>query len=296
MKIARISTPDHDQVLALVGDGTVQVIDGVPVSSLIDIAMKRSTDGLKLGREHAFSEVRFLAPIERPVSIRDFSAFEAHTRNVVEGSGGSMNPDWYNLPIFYFSNPGCVIGDGDPVAPPRAAKLLDFEMEIACVVGRPIRDLDQDSGDWHASIAGFMLMNDWSARDLGVREMKLLFGPAKAKDFATTFGPWLVTPDEFEITDGRFDLPLTVKVNGRIWGEGNVRDLYFSWARILSQASADCTLHPGDVIGSGTCGSGCILELRFSRGKEDHPWLKPDDVVEMSAPGLGTLTNRVVVP
>jgi fumarylacetoacetate (FAA) hydrolase len=123
--------------------------------------------------------------------------------------------------------------------------------------------------------------------------MALLFGPAKAKDFATTLGPWLTTPDEFDIEDGRFDLPLTVRVNDKVWGEGNIRDLYFSWARILAHASEDCTLHPGDIIGSGTCGSGCILELRFSRGKDAHPWLKPGDVVEISAPGLGTLTSPI---
>ena len=296
MKIARVRTPKHDEVLALVGDGTVQLIEDAPVTSLIDIAMSRSTDHLKLGEEYAFADVRFLPPIARPVSIRDFSAFEAHTKNVVEGGGGTMNPDWYELPIFYFSNPNCVIGDGDDVARPRGSKLLDFELEVACVVGGQIRDLGRDSGDWHESIAGFMLMNDWSARDLGVREMKLLFGPAKAKDFATTFGPWLITPDEFDIQDGRFDLPLTVRVNGDVWGNGNVRDLYYSWAQILEQASADCTLYPGDVIGSGTCGSGCILELRVSRGKEKHPWLKAGDVVELSAPGLGTLTNAVVAP
>jgi len=205
-----------------------------------------------------------------------------------------MNPAWYDFPIFYFSNPNCIIGDRDPVAPPKKSKLLDFELELALIVGRPIRDLDAESCSWHDSVAGFVLMNDWSARDLGVKEMKLLFGPAKAKDFATTLGPWLTTPDEFEIEDGRFDLPLTVKVNSKVWGEGNVNDLYFSWTRILAHASADCTLQPGDLIGSGTCGSGCILELRFSRGKDDHPWLKAGDVVEISAPGLGAVTTPVI--
>lgn len=293
MKIACVKTAEHDEILALVGDGSVTVIENAPVESIVEIAMARKPEALQLGKVYAFDAVDFLPPIRQPVSIRDFSAFEQHTKNVVEGSGGKMNPAWYDIPIFYFSNPSCVIGDGDPVVPPKQSKLLDFELEIACVVGAEIRDLDPADPDWHDRIAGFSLMNDWSARDLGVKEMALLFGPAKAKDFATTLGPWLTTPDEFTIVDGRFDLTMTVKVNGKVWGEGNVRDLYFDWARILAHASADCTLYPGEVIGSGTCGSGCILELRFSRGKADHPWLKPGDVVEISAPGMGSLTTPV---
>lgn len=293
MKIARVKTTDTDEILALVSDGSVTVIENAPVQNLVEIAMARSPEKLELGKRYSFDEVRFLAPIQQPVSIRDFSAFEQHTKNVVEGSGGKMNPAWYDMPIFYFSNPSCVIGDGDVVVAPKKSKLLDFELEIACVVGKEIRDLDPRSQDWPDAIAGFVLMNDWSARDLGVKEMALLFGPAKAKDFATTLGPWLTTPDEFAIEDGRFDLPMVVKVNGSTWGEGNVSDLYFSWARILAHASADCTLYPGEIVGSGTCGSGCILELRFSEGKDKHPWLKPGDVVEISAPGLGRLTSPI---
>jgi fumarylacetoacetate (FAA) hydrolase len=296
VKIARISTPDHGERLAIVEGDDLRLIEGVSVDDVVQVAMVCDPAKLSLGAKIKPEDARFLSPVRRPASIRDFSAFEAHTKNVMEGSGGAMNPDWYSLPIFYFSNPNCIIGDGDPVAPPRASRNLDFELELACVVGKPIRDLSEDSGDWHESIAGFMLMNDWSARDLGSREMKLMFGPAKAKDFATSFGPLLVTPDEFEIADGRFDLPLTAKVNGDVWSNGNILDLYFSWVRILAQASADATLVPGDIIGSGTCGSGCILELRISRGREKHHWLRPDDVVEFSAPGLGTLTNTVVAP
>lgn len=296
MKLARIHTPEGEERLALVGDDSVRLIEGVVVDDLVEIALKRDPAALELGREFAFSEVRFLSPMRRPVSIRDFSAFEAHTKNVMEAGGGAMNPDWYKFPIFYFSNPNCVIGNGDDVAPPRSSRCLDFELEVACVVGAPMRDVAEDDREWHKSIAGFMLMNDWSARDLGSSEMKLLFGPAKAKDFATTFGPWLVTPDEFEIEDGRFDLPLTARVNDEVWSNGNVSDLYFNWSQILARASADATLYPGDVIGSGTCGSGCILELRVTKGREKHPWLKAGDVVEFSAPKLGTLTNTVIAP
>ncbi|HEX7857819.1 MAG TPA: fumarylacetoacetate hydrolase family protein [Sphingobium sp.] len=296
MKLARIKTSETDERLALVGENSVRLIEDVSIDDLVAIAMKRDPSSLNLGRELSFQDIRFLSPLRRPVSIRDFSAFEAHTKNVMEGGGGTMNPDWYQFPIFYFSNPNCVIGNRDEVAPPRSTKALDFELEVACVVGAPMRDVTEDAKDWASSIAGFMLMNDWSARDLGAREMKLLFGPAKAKDFATSFGPWLVTPDEFEISDGRFDLPLTARVNDEVWSNGNVSELHFNWAQILARASADATLYPGDVIGSGTCGSGCILELRVTKGRDKHPWLKAGDVVELSAPGLGTLSNRVVAP
>lgn len=293
MKIARISTAQRGEVLAIVGEGVVRIVEGHSVDELVTIAMTRSIEGLELGESLSFGEVDFLAPIARPISIRDFSAFEAHTKNVVEAGGAEMNPRWYDFPIFYFSNPSAVIGDFEAVVPPKTSKLLDFELEVACVVGSAIRDLEPGDANWTSHIAGFTLMNDWSARDFGAKELPLLFGPAKAKDFATTLGPWLTTPDEFVIVNGRMDLPLTVRVNGNVWGQGNVNDLHFDWTRLLAHASADCTVYPGEVIGTGTCGNGCILELRMTQGKDRFAWLKSGDVVEISAPGLGKLTNSV---
>jgi fumarylacetoacetate (FAA) hydrolase len=293
MKIARARLSDGDVVVGLIADGKFSELMGVGPSDLVAFAMTRDPSAAKVGRVIPITDVRFLSPIERPPSIRDFSAFEMHTKNCVEGTGGKMNPLWYELPVFYYSNPSCVIGDQDVVIPPRRAKSIDYELEVACVVGQPLRDLDKSDPNWHTSIAGFLLMNDWSARDIGSQELKLFMGPAKAKDFATSLGPWLVTPDELSIQGGRVDLPLTARVNGKVLSEGNLADMHFDWPTILGRASEDVTLYPGDVIGSGTCGSGCLIELRITGGRDNHPWLKAGDTIEIEAPHLGTLTNSI---
>ncbi|MBY2929210.1 fumarylacetoacetate hydrolase family protein [Sphingomonadales bacterium 56] len=253
--------------------------------------MTRQTPAL--GRTFAAEDVRFLAPISQPRSFRDFSAFEMHTKNCVEGIGGAMNPLWYEIPVFYFSNPSCFIGHGDPVIPPRKAKSIDYELEVALVIGSPVRDLNADDENWTDHVAGFMLLNDWSARDLGAQETKLFMGPAKAKDFATSSGPWLTTPDEFDIVEGRLDLSLRGYVNGECWTDSNLNEMYFTWPRLLAHASADATLYPGDVVGSGTCPSGCIIELRFTKGRDRHGWLNAGDEVVLEAPKLGRLRNQL---
>jgi fumarylacetoacetate (FAA) hydrolase len=266
---------------------------GPGADDIVAIAMARSKGTFADGQAFDLASLEFLAPVERPPSFRDFSAFEAHTKNCVEGIGGKMNPLWYEIPVFYFSNPNCIVGDGVTITPPRKAKSIDFELEVGCIIGKTVRDLPADSKDWLDYIAGFMLVNDWSARDLGSQEMKLFMGPAKAKDFATSMGPWLVTPDEFEVKDGRIELPLSVKINGQLIGEGELGEMYFNWPRLLSHASADVSLVPGDVIGTGTCRSGCLIELRITRGKESLPWLQAGDVVELEAPKLGVLRNTI---
>lgn len=296
MKLGRAKLSTGEIVLVRIDDDRVYEITGAGPEDLITVAMARGNGSWGTGRDFAQDEVQFLAPIAQPRSIRDFSAFEAHTKNCVEGMGGKMNPLWYEIPVFYFSNPSCVGGPGDTIAPPKQAKSIDYELEVACVIGSPVRDVDAQGDDWVKHVAGFMLFNDWSARDLGSQEMKLFMGPVKAKDFASTFGPWLVTPDEFEIKDGRIELPLYARVNGEQWSNGNLSEMYFNWPRILSHASADVTLYPGDVVGTGTCGSGCIIELRITGGKDKHVWLKPGDVVEFEAPLLGKFSNQIVEP
>jgi len=237
---------------------------------------------------------RLLAPIPRPPSVRDFYAFEQHVRTARERRGLEMEADWYELPVFYFSNPASIIGDGADVAMPVATRELDFELEVAAVIGRAGRDLDADQAAHH--IAGYTVMNDWSARDIQRREMKLNLGPAKGKDFATTLGPYLVTPDELaDATRGKaYDLTMTATVNGREYSRASLAGIYWSFGEMVAYASRGTTLQPGDVIGSGTCGTGCILELSLVHGGAEYPWLQPGDEVTLSVDRLGTVTNRIV--
>lgn len=240
------------------------------------------------------AEARLLAPVPRPPSVRDFYAFEQHVRTARERRGLEMEPDWYELPVFYFSNPASIVGDGDDVAVPPGCSELDYELEVAAIVGRAGRDLDAAAALDH--IAGFTIMNDWSARDLQRREMKLNLGPAKGKDFATTLGPFLVTPDELtDVAAGKaYDLAMTATVNGREFSRASLADIYWTFGDLLAYASRGTSVRPGDIIGSGTCGTGCILELSLVHGQERFPWLAPGDVVSLSVERLGTITNRVV--
>lgn len=242
----------------------------------------------------ALDDVDLLAPIPTPPSVRDFYAFERHVRTARERRGLPMEPDWYALPVFYFSNPRGVIGHGVDVPVPPGCAELDYELEVAVVVGRAGRDLAPDEAERH--IAGYCVMNDWSARDLQRREMKLSLGPAKGKDFATTLGPFLVTPDELaETRSGRaYDLTMTARVNGAEWSRASLAEIYWSFGEMLAYASRGTEIVAGDVIGSGTCGTGCILELSLVHGAERYPWLRPGDVVELEVDRLGTVANRVV--
>jgi 2-keto-4-pentenoate hydratase/2-oxohepta-3-ene-1,7-dioic acid hydratase in catechol pathway len=205
-----------------------------------------------------------------------------------------MDPDWFELPVFYFSNPYCIVGPDEDVAVAPGSAALDFELEVAAVVGLGGRDLPSSTAERH--IAGYCVMNDWSARDVQGREMKLSMGPVKGKDFATSLGPMLVTPDELESASrGRaFDLTMTAAVNGVEYSRASLADIYWSFGEMLAYASRGTRVEPGDIIGSGTCGTGCILELSLVHGTERYPWLKPGDVVELAVERLGRLRNRVV--
>jgi len=237
--------------------------------------------------------VQILAPIPKPPTVRDFYAFEQHVRTARQRRGLEMDPDWYQLPVFYFSNPYAVVGpDIDvPIAP--GSSEMDFELEVAAVVGRSGSNLHPDRAEPH--IAGYCVMNDWSARDIQRREMKLSMGPVKGKDFATTLGPMLVTPDELGSarTGPAFDLTMSASVNGREYSHASLADVHYSFAEMLAYASRGTRIEPGDIIGSGTCGTGCILELSLVHGADAYPWLQPGDVVELSVERLGTLRNRV---
>ncbi len=235
-------------------------------------------------------EIRLVAPLPRPNSLRDFYAFEQHVVTASRNRGRPVPPAWYEIPVFYFGNHSAIYGPGADIPLPRTAE-LDYELEIACVIGRAGRDIAAEGAEEY--IAGYTIMNDWSARDTQREEASVGLGPAKGKDFATSLGPWLVTPDELEplaLGDGRYNMPMVARVNGVERSRGNFRDIHYTFAQMIARASRDATLYPGDVIGSGTVGAGCLLELTAGQG----PWLEPGDVVELEVAGLGVLKNRII--
>jgi 2-keto-4-pentenoate hydratase/2-oxohepta-3-ene-1,7-dioic acid hydratase in catechol pathway len=239
----------------------------------------------------SINEVTLLAPLPKPLSVRDFYAFEQHVKSARSRRGLEMIPEWYEIPVFYFTNHHAIVGPNQPVARPKACQWLDFELEIACVIGKEGRDIPVEKAEEY--IFGYTIMNDWSARDLQMKEMKVGLGPAKGKDFATSLGPMLVTPDElesFRTADGRYNLEMKAMINGREVSKGNFRDIYYTFAEMIARASQDVTIYPGEVIGSGTVGTGCILEL----GPEVHRWLEPGDVVTLEITGLGALSNQII--
>ena len=238
------------------------------------------------------SDLSFGSPVLRPASIRDFYAFERHVATMWSRRGQEIPEPWYRLPIFYFSNVSEIRGPGDPVSAPRGSVELDYELEIAALIDTPVHDLPAERGD--EAIGGFMVMNDWSARDLQRDETQVRLGPAKGKDFATTLGPWLVTPDELadRRKDKGYDLTATAEVNGTELSRGNWSSITHSFAEMIERASADVRLVPGDVIGSGTVGTGCLLEIKDESGF--GRWLQPGDSVSLKVERLGTLTAPVI--
>jgi fumarylacetoacetate (FAA) hydrolase len=233
-----------------------------------------------------------MLPLPPVASIRDFYAFEQHVKTCRAHRGLEMLPQWYQVPVFYFSNPNCVLRDGDPVFAPHGSQALDYELELACVVGEPARNLSEDDSAL-ACVLGFTIMNDWSARDLQRVEMAVGLGPSKSKDFATSLGPTLVPFENLKefYRDGRLHLEMVARVNGKEYSRGNAGSMHWTWPQILAHASRDTELKPGDVLGSGTVGTGCILELT---PEAVGGWLKPGDVVELEIEKIGVLRNPVV--
>jgi fumarylacetoacetate (FAA) hydrolase len=291
MKLARINIDGAEVVATVDGDLVTPVAEGGQ-AALIAIAAGGGRpepigDSLPLGRVH------LLPPIAQPPSIRDYMAFEAHARD--SRPDRQVDPEWYEHPIFYFSNPSVVRGPDDEIRPPAGTRCLDYELELACVIGREASDLDPADPATLEVIAGFTILNDWSARDVQTKEMKQNIGPIKGKDFATSIGPVLVTPDELEgFNTGRPKARMRARVNGETWSDGNVGDIHFSWPELLAFASQDSRLVPGDILGSGTVGTGCILELRTCGMRDTRHWLREGDVVELEVDGVGVLRNRIV--
>ncbi|MFN2450940.1 MAG: fumarylacetoacetate hydrolase family protein [Candidatus Dormibacteria bacterium] len=291
---------DHlDRIGLVVDDQVYGLPPGTTLLSLLgDDGERLAEAGDRAGGDPvevvALEQVQLRAPIPVPPTVRDFYAFEQHVRTARQRRGLEMDPDWYELPVFYFSNPYAICGPEADVALPPGCHEFDFELEVAAVVGRAGTDLDPEEAEAH--IAGYTILNDWSARDLQRREMKLSMGPVKGKDSATSLGPMLVTPEELEPLRGgaAYDLAMTASVNGREYSRASWADIHWSMGQMLAYASRGTRVEPGDVIGSGTCGTGCILELSLVHGSEAYPWLQPGDEVELSVDGLGTLRNRIV--
>jgi fumarylacetoacetate (FAA) hydrolase len=221
--------------------------------------------------EYALADIDLLPPVLRPPAVRDFMAFEEHVANARALRGSTVPKEWYEIPVFYFSNPAAIYGPEAEIAAPAETQELDYELECAAVIGAD------------GEIGGFTVMNDWSARDVQRAEMRVGLGPAKGKDFATSFGPVLVTPDEFDGSGGA----MVARVNGEERSRGDLSAMYHGWDALLAQAARNTTLRPGDIIGSGTVGSGCILE------HGDGRWLQRGDVVELEIEGIGVLRNTV---
>ena len=321
MKLVSYLKDEHEQ-LAILEEGLLYDMDMIhpdlpnsinfflnywdellPMVQAAEIAIREghisSNKGIPIDR------VQIMAPIPSPPSCRDGYAFRQHVAAARRNRRVPMIPEYDEYPIFYFTNHHSIQGPGAIRCMPDHLKKLDFELEVAIVIsmhGRNIRAEDADS-----YIAGLMIMNDMSARQLQMEEMLLNLGPAKGKDFATVIGPWLVTLDELEPfetpcmeghTGKSWNLPMRCRVNGRQVSEGNLADMEWTFAELIERASYGADLYPGDVIGSGTVGTGCFLELNGT-GKLNDPdypeqWLQENDVVEMEVEGLGRLQNTIV--
>lgn len=230
---------------------------------------------------HAAGEVKLRTPLPNPASLRDFYAFEAHVKKGFEKRGEPMPAEWYQIPVYYKSGHHNIIGTDEDVHWPSFTEKFDYELELAAVIGKRGRDIPAERAAEY--IAGFMVMNDFSARDIQRQEMKVRLGPAKGKDWCTALGPYLVTANE--IGDA-YSLRMTARVNGELWSEGNSGSIYWKFEQMIEFLSKDDTIYPGDVIGSGTVGTGCGLEL--------DRWVKRGDVMELEIEKIGVLRNRVV--
>ena len=238
------------------------------------------------------SDLIILPPIINPPAFRDFYAFEQHVKAARKLRKLDMHPDWYKIPIFYFSNPNCCFGHGENIPYPNGTTELDFELEFAVIIGNGGSNIN--SSEANKVIAGYTILNDWSSRNLQREEMPMSLGPAKGKDFASSFGPYMVTPDEIESAwkdDGKLHLQMTCHVNGKKVSDGNTNDLYHSFGDMIERASMNTKLIPGEYIGSGTVGTGCILELRPENA---GGWLKKGDIVTLEIERLGILENKIV--
>ena len=253
---------------------------------------------------HKLEEVKLLAPIPRPNSLRDAYAFRQHVETSRRNRGLEMIKEFDDFPVFYFSNHNAIFGPNDDIeCMPSHFEKLDYELEIAILIGKEGINIKAKNAKEY--IAGFMIMNDMSSRGLQMKETKLNLGPAKGKDFASILGPYLVTPDELlenivnEDDSGcNYNLEMTCSVNGKLLSKGNLKDMAWSFEKIIERVSYGASIYPGDIIGSGTVGTGCLLEIngtnKLKHSDFTEMWLKENDVVEMEIENLGKITNKII--
>jgi fumarylacetoacetate (FAA) hydrolase len=287
MIFATISALHTSPQPALVSNGRVYPLPFADMRAVIQAGV----DTLQLPEtSFALDEVKFHAPLH-PATLRDAYAFEQHVKTANQNRGRDVPEEWYKFPVFYYTNPHSIYGTGDEIPYPHYTSQLDFELEIAVVIGKPGMDIKVE--DAHKHIFGYTIFNDWSARDIQREEMKVGLGPAKGKDFASSLGPVIVTSEALADRSGNrpgvYDLVMTAKVNGVEMSRGNFKDIFWSFGEIVARASDTCELQAGDVIGSGTVGTGCLLELTKTQG----PWLNEGDVVELEIERIGVLKNII---
>lgn len=237
-----------------------------------------------------------LAPPLQPPQVRDYLTFLNHLRNASGGPDAQLHPVWHEIPIFYFSNAAAVVGPHDPVPISPGCTRWDYELEVAAVIGREVANVGPDeAGD---AIVGFTILCDWSARDLQYREMAGLLGPAKGKDGATTLGPMLVTVDELEPfrSGGSYHLEMKAYVDDELVSHGWMDQMDWSWADMVAYAARGTRLVPGEVIGSGTVPTGCLVEHANTKGEDFRGWLEPGNVVRLEVQGLGETRQEVLPP
>jgi len=254
------------------------------IHGMIKDADKKQLSSLgEKGIVYLLSDVKLLAPVPRPNTIRDFSTFESHQKHVtLQKSGGSVPDIWYQIPVYWKANPDNTIGPDEPIYWPSYTEKLDYELELGIYISKEGKNITAENASEY--IAGYTIFNDISARDHQEKEMVMTFGPAKGKDFDNSkiFGPCMVTPDEFEGKQHK----MTARINDEVWSEAVAEDMFWTFAQMIAYVSQSETLKPGDFLASGTCPTGC--------GIEQDRWIKPGDVIELEVEGIGKLRNTVV--
>ncbi|MFN8413599.1 MAG: fumarylacetoacetate hydrolase family protein [Anaerolineales bacterium] len=289
MIFATISTPRSTPQPALISNGKAYPLPFENMLAVINAGASQAATKITK-KSFDISEVKFHAPL-RPTTLRDAYAFEQHVKTANQNRGREIPAEWYQFPVFYYTNPHSIFGPEDEIPYPHYTEQLDFELEIAVVIGKAGINIKPENAAQH--IFGFTIFNDWSARDVQRAEMKVGLGPAKGKDFASSLGPVIVTPEALVHYSARrpgiYNLEMKARVNGVEISKANFKDIYWSFGEIIARASDHTEIHPGDVIGSGTVGTGCLLELTKTQG----PWLQPGDLVELEIEEIGILKNKI---